>query len=100
MGKWLLYIQYVFGVVLVVMGIFVFVGQLSRVANIEFISDFLTQLNLVSGAGEGINSLNLVNLAIAFFAGLGSFLSPCILPLVPGFLSYLASTSVKQTNTP
>ena len=33
------------------------------------------------------------NLISAFAAGLGSFLSPCILPLIPGFLSYLASTS-------
>ena len=30
---------------------------------------------------------------IAFFAGLISFLSPCILPLVPAFLSYLVGTS-------
>ncbi len=98
MGKWLLYIQYVFGAVLIALGIFVFVGQLNRVANLQFLSDFLTKLNLVSGAGGDIESLNVVNILVAFFAGLGSFLSPCILPLVPGFLSYLASTSVKHSN--
>ncbi|MBI3442943.1 MAG: hypothetical protein HY007_04200 [Candidatus Sungbacteria bacterium] len=38
-----------------------------------------------------MQGLNIFSLGIAFFAGLGSFLSPCILPLVPGFLSYLAS---------
>lgn len=34
-----------------------------------------------------------VSLPIAFLAGIVSFLSPCILPIVPGFLAYLAGTS-------
>jgi cytochrome c-type biogenesis protein len=33
-------------------------------------------------------------LLIAFFAGLLSFLSPCVLPLVPGFLSYLSGVAL------
>lgn len=32
----------------------------------------------------------LVALVVAAFAGLVSFLSPCVLPLVPGYLSYVA----------
>ncbi|HUZ92492.1 MAG TPA: cytochrome c biogenesis protein CcdA [Candidatus Paceibacterota bacterium] len=32
-------------------------------------------------------------LLIAFFAGIVSFLSPCILPIIPGFLAYLAGES-------
>ena len=32
-------------------------------------------------------------LAIAFLAGLISFLSPCVLPLVPGYISYISGTS-------
>src|SRR5579872_6930753 len=35
-----------------------------------------------------------VTLGAAFVAGLLSFLSPCILPLVPPFLCYMAGTSV------
>lgn len=35
-----------------------------------------------------------ITLGIAFVAGLISFLSPCVLPLVPAFLSYLAGTSI------
>jgi cytochrome c-type biogenesis protein len=31
-------------------------------------------------------------------AGLGSFLSPCILPIIPGFLSYLSSSSIREAN--
>jgi cytochrome c-type biogenesis protein len=33
--------------------------------------------------------LNGVNPAIAFLAGLASFVSPCVLPLVPAYLAYL-----------
>jgi len=36
----------------------------------------------------------------AFAAGLLSFLSPCVLPLVPGYLSYLAGTSVREGERP
>ena len=34
-----------------------------------------------------------VTIIIAFFAGIVSFLSPCILPIIPGFLAYLAGES-------
>lgn len=33
---------------------------------------------------------------ISALAGLGSFLSPCILPIIPGFLSYLSSASISE----
>ena len=32
-------------------------------------------------------------LSIAFLAGLFSFLSPCVLPLIPGYISYISGTS-------
>ena len=38
-----------------------------------------------------------ISLFIALFAGVVSFLSPCILPLIPGFLSYLAGTSLEES---
>jgi cytochrome c-type biogenesis protein len=34
-----------------------------------------------------------IPIVIAFIAGLVSFLSPCILPIIPGFLAYLAGES-------
>lgn len=34
-----------------------------------------------------------VSIPIAFLAGLVSFLAPCVLPIVPGFLSYLAGSA-------
>ncbi|MBW3587817.1 MAG: cytochrome c biogenesis protein CcdA [Actinobacteria bacterium] len=35
-----------------------------------------------------------VGIPIVFIAGLASFLSPCVLPLVPGYLAYTGATSV------
>jgi len=35
-------------------------------------------------------------LSIAFLAGLISFLSPCVLPLIPGYISYISGTSFNQ----
>ena len=35
-------------------------------------------------------------LSIAFFAGLISFLSPCVLPLIPGYISYISGTSLEK----
>ena len=32
-------------------------------------------------------------LYIAFLAGLISFLSPCVLPLIPGYFSYISGTT-------
>jgi cytochrome c-type biogenesis protein len=98
-GKWLLYFQYIFGVLLVITGVFIFTGELSQIANIQFLTTFLTSLNAGTGIGGDISSLNIINLSIAFLAGLGSFLSPCILPIIPGFLAYLASTAVKAPSS-
>ena len=37
-----------------------------------------------------------VTIAAALFAGLLSFLSPCVLPLVPPYLVYLTGTSLER----
>jgi cytochrome c-type biogenesis protein len=40
---------------------------------------------------------NEVNLGLAFLAGLASFLAPCVLPLVPAYLSYLSGYTFGKT---
>lgn len=40
-----------------------------------------------------------VTLSIAFIAGLLSFLSPCVLPLVPAYVSYMGGRAVHQVAT-
>src|SRR5579859_2741262 len=37
---------------------------------------------------------------IAFFAGLISFLSPCVLPLVPGYVSLISGAGVEELKSP
>jgi cytochrome c-type biogenesis protein len=38
--------------------------------------------------------INLLNITIAFAAGILSFLSPCVLPLVPGYISLMSGVSI------
>jgi len=40
-----------------------------------------------------------LNIATAFLAGLVSFVSPCVLPLVPSYLSFLTGTSLEDLKT-
>ncbi len=89
-GNWLRYANYVFGVVLIAIGVLVFTNQLGKVANLTFASNFLLGLDINFGAGASLN------LGVSFLAGLVSFLSPCVLPLIPGFLTYLASTAMRK----
>ena len=37
-----------------------------------------------------------MELFLAFGAGLISFLSPCVLPLIPGYISYISNTSFNE----
>ena len=37
-----------------------------------------------------------ITISIAFFAGLISFLSPCVLPLIPGYISYISGTTLDK----
>lgn len=56
-------------------------------------SSQLTALGLV---GVHITSLSLTAVGLAFIAGLVSFISPCVLPLVPVYLSFVSGVSVEQ----
>src|SRR5262249_55473670 len=38
--------------------------------------------------------ISLVNILISFAGGLLSFLSPCVLPLVPGYISLMSGVSI------
>jgi cytochrome c-type biogenesis protein len=41
----------------------------------------------------------LFSIAISFFAGFLSFISPCVLPIVPPYLAYMAGTTVNEVKT-
>ena len=40
----------------------------------------------------------IIKLALAFGAGFISFLSPCVLPIIPGYISYITGKNLEQIN--
>lgn len=43
-----------------------------------------------------LSGVSLTSIALSVFAGIATFLSPCILPLLPIYFSYLASSPINQ----
>ncbi len=89
------------GIVSLLSGLFlIFVGWLL----------FTDQLRLLSGVflgrfGQGLVAIetNLspgevgISFPLAFLAGLLSFFSPCVLPLIPGYIGYLSGASLAES---
>ena len=97
MSPYLKWFNVVAGAFFVLLGILVFTNNLSAIASLFSFE------NIVFGAASNdsvmFNGADFIlKLAIAFGVGLGSFVSPCILPLVPAYLTYLAGTSLKEVN--
>ena len=46
--------------------------------------------------GVSVQSLNLTTAALSFAAGFVSFVSPCVLPLVPAYVSYVSGVTVER----
>ena len=40
-----------------------------------------------------------VTILVALIAGLGSFVAPCILPMIPAFLAYISGTTVTELSS-
>lgn len=75
------------GVLLILMGLLLFTERLSFLARYGSFFDF----------ESGLASRQ-ITIPIALLAGLVSFASPCVLPLVPAYIGYLSGTSVAQTS--
>lgn len=58
----------------------------------------MTPLDLASWAQDAVGGSMLVALPVALLAGIVSFLSPCVVPLLPGYLSYATGMSAAQIN--
>lgn len=65
-----------------------------------FLTDWILQLDEVVSSLFGMEALGITNINVlsaaplAFFAGILSFLSPCVLPLVPAYIGYLSGASL------
>lgn len=88
-SPFLKYFNFVAGVLLVVLGVLVFTDQLAQISNFFY-------LNGVFGLDIAPDMGSDPTLPLAFFAGIISFFSPCILPLVPAFLSYISGVSIQE----
>lgn len=40
-----------------------------------------------------------INILVVFLAGMGTFLAPCIIPLVPSYLSYISGIALKEEHS-
>lgn len=84
-GRFLKYFNVVGGLLLVAIGslvLFNYIGILS--------------LFLVNAGGASISGQ--LSFGLAFVSGIATFFSPCILPLVPAFLAYMAGTTALESN--
>jgi cytochrome c-type biogenesis protein len=78
----------------VVSGIFLMaIGVLVVTDNIGILAIFLLSTN---GSVSVSNQLNFI---IAIAAGVLTFLSPCILPLLPAYFSYMAGTTAEEAKS-
>lgn len=63
----------------------------------EWVFSLEESVTAVTGSGGDIIGLGvLASAPLALFAGLISFLSPCVLPLVPAYIGYLSSTALGE----
>ena len=89
--KWLPTISIISGVLLILIALLLYTDTLARLAQY---GSFLSFEQSLVGEGGMAN----ISLVLAFLGGLVSFLSPCVLPLVPAYLGYLSGTVVGATN--
>jgi len=79
------------GIFLIFMGVLLFMDRLTFISG-SIVSTFGTGLASLELGGGGISST--ITIPIAVLAGLLSFLSPCVLPLIPAYIGYLSGTAV------
>lgn len=84
--KFLFYFNIVAGGFLIAIGLLVVTGYIGLIAV------------FLIGPGGSMSLGNNLNFLVAMLAGILTFLSPCILPLVPAYFSYMTGTSAEQGN--
>ncbi len=81
--------QIISGIFIIAIGVLLLLDAMSRIAIWAFQNRFYLDFGLSYSAAP--------TYLTAIFAGLLSFLSPCVLPLVPAYLGYLSGHSFQRT---
>ena len=85
-------VEIISGILVILIGVMIFGGGLTQMNQY-----FQGMGGLESGMQEKLwGGRQNVNILFAFVGGLISFLSPCVLPLVPMYLSYLSGVSLSD----
>jgi len=82
-----------------VAGLFVIAMGLVLVTNkwLMFVGWIYATFPALANLGTGPESTgSAISIAAVFVAGLVSFISPCVLPLVPVYISYLTGQSIER----
>lgn len=82
--NFLRYFSLVSGIFLVAVGVLVVTGYIGLLAI------------FLNGTAAPMSLSNQLNFLIALFAGILTFLSPCILPLLPAYFSYISGTASEE----
>ncbi len=96
MTGWLRRLNRYLGLVSKVTGIFlIFIGILLLLDRMTLINAWIVgRMGTGLAAFEPGGGTSVLTVPIAFVAGLLSFLSPCVLPLIPGYIGYLSGTAI------
>lgn len=98
-------VSIVSGVFLLYVAFLLWSGSLNTLTTqFSFLNEFVFNLEdaLVGSSSIGGNIISASTMAaipIAFLAGLISFISPCVLPLIPAYIGYLSGTAVSGSGT-
>jgi cytochrome c-type biogenesis protein len=96
---WLRKMNRYMGIVSKITGIFlIFIGVLLLTDQLTIIATKFVSLFGMGLASLDVGATSAVTLPIAFIAGLLSFLSPCVLPLIPAYIGYLSGTAVASAS--
>ncbi len=77
-------------------GLLVLIGALILTNTLGYLGTWETTAELFFRMDAFLGNTG-VNYAIAFLAGVGSFLSPCIFPLLPAYIAYLGTLSTQKS---
>ena len=96
MNRWMPLVGVISGVLLI------FVGMLIALDRVVLLNEALGSLgvDIVTNDGDEMLNLNLGSALIAFVGGFVSFISPCVLPLVPIYLGHLAGIGAERSAAP